>query len=58
MHHPVKFHKNRHTVAEISHLTIFKKVATRHLGFLSLTFFNSFALEKLICAIMQNFLSF
>jgi len=31
MHHHTKFHQNRRTAAEISHLTFFKMAAVRHL---------------------------
>jgi len=40
MHHHTKFHQNQSTAAEISHLTFFKMVAVRHLGFFKIDFLN------------------
>jgi len=42
--------------ADISHLTIFKIVAIRHLGFLKLKFFEQLVFTgELMCVIVQNF---
>jgi len=49
---------HRHTnfvVADISHLTIFKMAAIRHLGFLNIWFFEQLLrYGELMCVIMQN----
>jgi len=52
----LNFTKISQTVAEISHLTIFKMAAVCHLGFLKVYFFQQLISSgELICAIMQNF---
>jgi len=44
-------------VAEISHLTIVKMMAVRHLGFLKIYFFEQLVSSAgLICVNMQNFI--